>query len=195
MPTTDRDPPPAPVPSRLLLIGAPGSGKGTIGAALAEWLGVPHVSSGRLLRATVAHGDPYGIGPRLGAGQFAPDDLVTRIVTERLGDGFILDGYPRTDEQAALLDAVLAARGRPLQLVLELDVPDEEVEARVARRASTEARQDDTPGTVRARLAIWHSEAGPLRAHYGDLVRRIDAVGPPGEVVERAKAALRAARR
>jgi adenylate kinase len=187
---TDRGPPPASVPRRLLLMGPPGSGKGTIGAALSAWLAAPHVSSGRLLRATVAEGDPYGIGPGLAAGEFAPDELVTRIVTERLGDGFILDGYPRTDEQAAMLDGVLAARGRPLQVVLDLEVPDEEVKARLARRATTEGRQDDTPATVEARLATWHGEAAPLRAHYGHLVRRIDAVGTPEAVVERAKAAL-----
>ena len=174
-------------------MGPPGSGKGTIGAALSAWLGVPHVSSGRLLRATVAEGDPYGVGARLAAGEFAPDELVTRIVTERLGDGFILDGYPRTDDQAALLDAVLAARARPLQVVLDLEVPDAEVEARLARRATIEGRQDDVPATVAARLATWHQEAAPLRAHYSHLVRVLDAVGPPAEVVERAKAALLAA--
>ena len=171
-------------------MGPPGSGKGTIGAALSAWLGVPHVSSGRLLRATVADGDPYGIGPGLAAGQFAPDELVTRIVTERLGDGFILDGYPRTDDQAAMLDAVLAARARPLQVVLDLEVPDGEVRARLVHRATTEARQDDTPATVEARLATWHGEVAPLRTHYGHLVRLVDAVGPPDEVVMRAQAAL-----
>jgi adenylate kinase len=178
------------VPRRLLLAGPPGSGKGTIGAGLSRWLGVPHVSSGRLLRATVAGGDPYGIGPRLAAGGFAPDDLVTRVVTGQLGDGFILDGYPRTAEQARLLDAVLAERGQRVQLVLVLEVPDDEVRARLARRASLEGRPDDTPDTVEARLATWHREAGPLLAHYRDRLRRLDATGPPGEVVDRAKVAL-----
>jgi adenylate kinase len=178
------------VPRRLLLVGPPGSGKGTIGTELSRWLGVPHVSSGRLLRATVEGGDPYGIGPRLAAGGFAPDELVTRIVTERLGDGFILDGYPRTAAQARLLDAVLAGRGLGVQLVLVLEVPDDEVRARLSRRASLEGRADDNPDTVEARLATWHQEAGPLLGHYRDRLRRLDATGPPGEVVGRAEAAL-----
>jgi adenylate kinase len=186
---------PGGAPRRLLLMGPPGSGKGTIGAALSEWLGVPHVSSGRLLRATLAAGDPYGVGPLLAAGGFAPDELVTRIVTERLGDGFILDGYPRTAAQAVQLDEVLARRGTPLEVVVDLDVPDEEVRARLTRRGRLEGRPDDNPGTVEARLATWHREAGPLRAHYRDRLRRLDAVGPPEEVVERAKAVLAAAPR
>jgi adenylate kinase len=181
-------------PKRLLLIGPPGSGKGTIGVALSRWLGVDHVSSGQLLRASVAAGDPYGIGPRLAEGGFAPDEIVLRIVTERLGDGFILDGYPRTAAQAVQFDRFLDARGQPLQLVLDLDVPDDEVRARLARRAGLEGRPDDDPETVEARLATWHLEAGPLRAHHRNRLRRVDAVGPPGEVVERAKAELLAAR-
>jgi adenylate kinase len=193
---TGEDPvPPGELPRRLLLMGPPGSGKGTIGAALSEWLGVPHVSSGRLLRASVAAGDPHGIGPRLAKGDFAPDELVTRIVTERLGDGFILDGYPRTQAQAVLLDQVLEARASPLQLVLDLDVPDDEVRSRLSRRARLEGRQDDGPETVEARLVTWHREAGPLREHYRDRLRRVDAVGPPGEVIEKVRAELLAAAR
>jgi adenylate kinase len=182
------------LPRRLLLMGPPGSGKGTIGRALSAWLSVGHVSSGQLLRASVAAGDPYGIGPVVAEGGFVPDEIVLRIVTERLGDGFILDGYPRTAAQAVQLDRFLEARGGRLQVVLDLDVPDDEVRARLARRAGLEGRADDNPGTVEARLVAWHREAGALRAHYRDRLRLVDAVGPPDEVVERAKAELLAAR-
>src|SRR4051794_33727712 len=96
---------------RIVLLGAPGSGKGSIGRELAGALGVPHVSSGQLLRATIADGDPYGIGVLLAGGGFAPDELVARVVGERLGDGFILDGYPRTAKQAGELDELLARSG------------------------------------------------------------------------------------
>ena len=174
-------------------MGPPGSGKGTIGKALSAWLGVPHVSSGQLLRASVAAGDPYGIGPGLARGEFAPDEVVAKVVAERIGDGFILDGYPRTTEQAGHLDRILAASGQAVEAVLDLEVPDDEVRARLARRATLEGRSDDTPATVETRLATWHSEAGALRAHYGDRLHRVPAVGAPGEVVERAKAVLLAA--
>jgi adenylate kinase len=178
------------LPRRILLLGPPGSGKGTIGVRLAAELGVPHVSSGQALRATVAAGDPYGIGDRIAAGHFAPDELVAEVVGARLGDGFILDGYPRTVAQAEQLEAILAPARRAIQVVLELRVSDEVVRARLARRATLEGRADDTPDTVSTRLAIWHEELEPLRKYYADRLRVVDASGPVDEVVAAALTVL-----
>jgi adenylate kinase len=178
------------LPRRIVLLGAPGSGKGSIGRDLAGVLGIPHVSSGQLLRATIAGGDPYGIGPRLADGGFAPDELVARIVGEQLGDGFILDGYPRTAKQAGELDELLARSGRPVEAVLDLEVPDDEIRRRLAHRASLENRADDAPETVEARLRTWHELEGDLKVHYEGLLRPVDGMGTPDEVRDRVLAAL-----
>ncbi|HKE97591.1 MAG TPA: nucleoside monophosphate kinase [Actinomycetes bacterium] len=179
---------------RMILLGAPGSGKGTVGRALSAWLGIPHVSSGQLLRASIERGDPHGIAEPVAQGRFVDDLVVIRVVQEHLGDAFILDGYPRTVQQARQLDAVLLRSGRPVQLVLELAVGDETVVARLTRRASLEGRPDDAdPRAIAARLATYHQEAGALRAHYADRLRTVDAAGPPEEVAARARRAVSAA--
>jgi len=175
---------------RVLMVGAPGSGKGTAGHVVADRLGVPHISSGQLLRASMASGDPYGIGVLVSQGALVPDDVVAKVVGERLEDGYVLDGYPRSVDQARHLDAVLEPLGRGIQVVLELDVADEEVRARLVRRAGLEGRPDDDPPTVDQRLLTYHEVTEELLAHYAGRVRRIDGTGTPEEVVERALAAL-----
>ena len=183
----------ATVPSELkyiLLVGPPGSGKGTLGPHLSELLGVPHVSSGQLLRASVAAGDPHRIGEQVSRGHLVPDRVVAQVMAERLVEGFILDGYPRNVRQADELDRVLAADGRQVQLVLELVVPDEVASARLSRRARMESRSDDNPDTVAARLVTYRREAVPLLAHYADRVRRVSASGDLDEVFQRAERAL-----
>ena len=177
-------------PRRLLLLGPPGSGKGLLGPHLSERLGVPHVSSGRLLRASVEQGDPHNIGEHVQRGHPAPDRVALQVVAEALGDGFILDGFPRTVRQAAELDRLLAADGRSVQLVLELIVPDEVASARLSRLARMESRSDDSPDTVAARLVNYRREAGPLLAHYVGRVRRVHAAGDVDEVFERAERAV-----
>lgn len=183
----------ATVPSDLkhvLLVGPPGSGKGTLGPHLSELLGVPHVSSGQLLRASVAGGDPFHIGEQVSRGHMVPDRVVAQVMADHLRDGFILDGYPRNVRQAEELDRVLANDGRQVQLVLELIVPDEVASARLSRRARMESRSDDNPDTVAARLVTYRREAVPLLAHYADRVRRVNASGDLDEVFERAERAI-----
>jgi adenylate kinase len=175
---------------RVLLLGPPGSGKGTLGPHLSELLGVPHVSSGRLLRASVEDGDPHHIAEQVQRGHPVPDRVVLQLVGGELGDGFILDGFPRTVRQAAELDRILEADDRPLQLVLELVVPDEVASARLSRLARMESRSDDSPDTVAARLVTYRREAGPLLAHYVGRVRRVSASGDVDEVFQRAERAL-----
>jgi adenylate kinase len=174
----------------LLLVGPPGSGKGTLGPHLSELLGAPHVSSGQLLRASVATGDPHRISEQVNRGHMIPDRVVAQVIAEHLADGFILDGYPRNVRQADELDRVLAADGRQIQLVLELIVPDEVASARLSRRARMESRSDDNPDTVAARLVTYRREAVPLLAHYADRVRRVSASGDLDEVFLRAERAL-----
>jgi adenylate kinase len=180
----------APDLKHLLLVGPPGSGKGTLGPHLSELLRVPHVSSGQLLRASVAAGDPHHIGEQVNRGHLVPDRVVAQVLAEHLADGFILDGYPRNVRQAEEMDRVLAADGRQIQLVLELIVPDEVASARLSRRARMESRSDDNPDTVAARLVTYRREAVPLLAHYADRVRRVSASGDVDEVFQRAERAL-----
>ena len=175
---------------RVLLLGPPGSGKGTLGPHLSELLGVPHVSSGRLLRDSVEDGDPHHVAEQVQRGHPVPDRVVLQLVGARLGDGFILDGFPRTVRQAAELDRMLVADDRPIQLVLELVVPDEVASARLSRLARMESRSDDSPDTVAARLVTYRREAGPLLAHYVGRVRRVSASGDVDEVFQRAERAL-----
>ena len=175
---------------RVLLLGPPGSGKGLLGPHLSELLGVPHVSSGQLLRASVAQGDPHNIAEHVQRGHPVPDRVALQVVAEALGDGFILDGFPRTVRQAAELDRLLAADDRDVQLVLELIVPDEVASARLSRLARMESRSDDSPDTVAARLVTYRREAGPLLAHYTGRVRRVHASGDVDEVFQRAERAV-----
>jgi len=176
---------------RVLLLGPPGSGKGTLAPHLSELLGVPHVSSGQLLRASAAaEGDPHRIAEQVQRGHSVPDRVVLQVVGEQLGAGFILDGFPRSLRQADELDRLLAVHDRAVQLVLELVVPDEVASARLSRLARMESRSDDSPDTVAARLVTYRREAGPLLAHYVGRVRRVSASGDVDEVFQRAERAL-----
>jgi adenylate kinase len=176
---------------RVLLLGPPGAGKGVLGAFLAERLGVPHISSGQLLRASVDQGDPHHVAEQVGRGQVVPDRVAFQVVTEALGDdGFILDGFPRNTRQAQELDTFLEDSDRRVQLLLEMVVPDELASARLSRLARMESRSDDNPDTVVARLVAYRREAGPLLAHYANRVRRVNATGDVDEVFQRAERAL-----
>src|SRR6266542_1167673 len=158
---------------RVLLLGPPGSGKGVLGDYLAERLGVPHVSSGQLLRASVEQGDPHHVAEQVGRGEVVPDRVAFQVVENVLGgDGFIEQGEHR------------------VQLVLELVVPDELASARLSRLARMESRSDDNPDTVVARLVAYRREAGPLLAHYANRVRRVNATGDVDEVFQRTERAL-----
>jgi len=175
---------------RVLLLGPPGAGKGTLAPHLSELLGVPHVSSGQLLRTSAAEGDPHRIAEQVQRGHAVPDRVALQVIGTQLGPGFILDGFPRNVRQAAELDRLLEGDGRDVQLVLELVVPDEVASARLSRLARMESRSDDSPDTVAARLVTYRREAGPLLAHYVGRVRRVSASGDVDEVFQRAERAL-----
>ncbi len=175
---------------RIVFIGPPGAGKGTQCKRLTQWLGIPHLSTGEMLRAT--RGDSaLGrlVASYIDAGRLAPDYLVLRIVYKRLGDrdcaqGFLFDGFPRTINQAQMLDEYLSQRSERLDLVLDLRVVQEELVARVLKRAQVEHRDDDTAETIAARLRVFYTQTAPLLDYYQGhgIVRSVDAMASPDEV-------------
>lgn len=191
-------------PMRIVLLGPPGSGKGTQAALLAEALGIPAVSTGELFRAHVERGTELGrtAAAFAAAGDLVPDDVTTAMVAERLGrpdcrGGYLLDGFPRTIGQAERLRDALTARGAQLDAVLELVVDDDELLRRMAARrvlvdGAWVTRDDDRPETVRHRLVVYRERTAPLVDFYAaaGLLRRVDAVGEVDVVAARARTAL-----
>jgi len=193
---------------RVVLLGAPGAGKGTQAVVLAARLGMVHLSTGDMLRAAVAAGTQAGAQARshMEAGRLVPDEVVLAVLLERLGQGvetFVLDGFPRTLAQAKALDERLEAWRRPLDRVLEIEVPDERLTARLVGRRACKAcgrnfhlefrppassgrcdhcggellqRPDDTPAVVSQRLDVYHRQITPLRDYYRrrDLLTVVD---------------------
>jgi len=179
---------------RVGLFGPPGVGKGTQGGRLAAALGVPAVSTGDLFRAHVRNGTELGnrLSALIASGDYVPDSVTNTMLAERLAEpdvagGFLLDGYPRTADQVAELDRLLALSGTSLDAVVLLAAPDEVLEERLLKRATDQGRSDDTPEVIRHRLALYHRETAPLVALYdaADLVVRVDGTGTPDEVHER----------
>jgi adenylate kinase len=158
---------------RLVLLGAPGSGKGTQATRLREHLQVPHISTGELLRAAVAAGTALGLQAKavMESGNLVSDEIVLGMLEERLlradtGNGFILDGYPRNLAQARALDALLARIGQPADLAVQLDVATEKLVDRLSGRAQQEGRADDSPEAVRKRLAVYSEQTAPVVDYY-----------------------------
>ena len=150
---------------RIVLLGPPGAGKGTQAVRLAEKLGVPQISTGELFRENIDGGTPLGLEAKkyLDAGDLVPASLTNALVDERLGHadaagGFILDGFPRTVEQAEALHDMLGRRGLKLDAVVEFRVPEEELVSRLASRG----RADDTEDIIRNRFRVYRDETAPL---------------------------------
>jgi adenylate kinase len=176
---------------RIVMLGPPASGKGTQGIRLAEELGLPHVSSGELLRRSMERGDPFGIRDLVAAGRLVPDETVQQLLLSALGQSFILDGYPRTAAQAAWLDEALAERQTPLDAAVEIAADEAELAARMAHRAQVESRPDDRPDAFQRRLEDYRAESPRLREHYQGRLVIVDGDGTPGAVFERLLDGLR----
>ena len=184
---------------RLILLGAPGSGKGTQAVVLAEHFGVPHVSSGALLRREVAAGTSFGrrVERYVASGELVPDDLVSNIVGDALGAagherGYILDGFPRTLSQAQRASDAAPPAGIAIDAVVYLAIPDDGARRRIAVRAADGRIDDANPAAVERRLQVYHRETGPLLDFYRDrgLLRRVDADEPVAHVTRSVYAAI-----
>lgn len=183
---------------RLVLLGAPGSGKGTQATRLKDALNVAHISTGDLLRAAVAADTPLGQKAKsvMERGELVSDDLMLGMLEERLSqpdvaNGFILDGYPRNLAQASALDDLLSRIGQPVDLALQLDVGTELLIQRLAGRAQAEGRADDTPDAVRNRLRVYSAQTAPVIDYYRAQNRLVCVYGV-GSLDEVAQRILRA---
>jgi len=212
---------------RLVLVGPPGAGKGTQAQFIASHFAVPKISTGDIFRTNVSDGTDLGLEARkyMDAGDLVPDEVTIGMVKERLShddtsEGFLLDGFPRTVQQAVVLDDMLAGRDVGLDVVLELVVDDEEVVRRLSGRRTCRRcghvwhldfdppatdgicdrcggelfqRDDDSELTIRHRLEVYADQTSPLIGYYGDrgLLSGVDATGPVEDVTERAINALR----
>jgi len=180
----------------LVLLGPPGSGKGTQAAVLSEKYRIPAIATGDILRAQVEAGTPLGkrVKAYLDRGELVPDSLVVDLIQHRLSDpdtqhGFILDGFPRTVPQAQALDAMLVALDRPLDAVLYLQVDPQAVRERLGQRH----RGDDRQGIVDHRLDVFLEQTAPLISYYQDQgkLKLIDGAQPPEVVAAAIDAVIR----
>ncbi len=178
---------------RIVLLGAPGSGKGTQAALLEKELGVPHISTGVLFRAAVKEATPLGLKVQsiLDCGELVPDGLTLELLEERMilpdaSNGFILDGYPRNLAQAESLDELLDKLGRPVEEAIQIDVDTNQVVARIAKRAAGEGRSDDSEDVVRNRMNIYEEQTAPVVDYYGTkgLLTRVLGTGSIEEVLQ-----------
>jgi len=167
---------------RILFLGPPGGGKGTQAKLLTKALGIPHISSGELLREEIALGTELGrkASEYMDNGDLVPDELVVAMMKDRLCRddavcGYVLDGFPRNVDQAEALVNAMGCEGIETTVVLHID-EDVAVE-RLLQRASLEGRTDDNEATIRHRLEVFRQETEPLITHYGENVRRVDGVG------------------
>lgn len=184
---------------RLLLMGPPGAGKGTQSAALSARYGIPAIATGDIFRSQVAEQTALGVTAQgyMDRGEYVPDEVTNAMVAERLAepdcaDGFLLDGYPRTAEQVAELDAMLAATGTALDAVVVLTADTDELVERLLRRAGLEGRADDTEPVIRRRQDVYAEQTAPLVALYAarGLVREVDGTGTVVDIAARIDALL-----
>jgi adenylate kinase len=178
---------------RVVLLGPPGAGKGTQAEKLAEKLGIPQISTGELFRQNIGDGTKLGLEAKryLDAGDLVPSDLTNQLVDDRLdhadaANGFILDGYPRSVEQAKALHDMLERRGTDIDAVLEFRVSEDELFQRLKARG----RADDTEDVIRNRMKVYRDETAPLLEYYSGQLKTVDAVGNLDEVFARALRAL-----
>lgn len=187
---------------RLILLGPPGAGKGTQAQRLVERHGIVQLSTGDMLRAAVREGTPIGLKAKelMDRGDLVPDEVVAQIVADRVEApdcvrGFILDGFPRTERQAELLEEILASKGLKIDVVIELVVDESALLGRIEKRAresAGNARADDTPEALKKRLDVYRAQTAPLSAHYEriGLLKKIDGMAAMDEVTAAVEEAI-----
>ena len=185
---------------RLVLLGAPGSGKGTQAKLLKQEFNIPHISTGDLLRAAIAAKTELGLAAQvvMKKGQLVSDDIVLGMLKDRLAEddakkGFILDGFPRNLAQADMLDKLLDDINMPAEHAVLIAVDPEEVVGRIAKRALEEGRDDDTEAIVRDRIKIYDEQTAPVVDHYKkqDILSEVLGTGTIEEVQHRIRSVLR----
>lgn len=186
----------------LILLGPPGCGKGTQAQILQDRFGAVQLSTGDMLRAAAKAGTRLGKRAEklMNAGKLVPDDLIVSMIAERIDEpdcasGFILDGFPRTVSQAKALDAMLEEKGLELDYVIELEVDEEALFARIERRAADSggtARADDNPETLRKRLAVYRERTAPILPYYRKTgrLKSVDGMQSIDEVTDQLVAIL-----
>ena len=187
--------------TRLLIVGPPGAGKGTQSARLLKTFSIPAIATGDIFRKNITEETHLGIEVKaiVDAGDYVPDSLTNALVSSRLEEedaleGFLLDGYPRTLEQVSYLDDLLTAKGQSLDAVIQLVADQEEVVARLRKRAIEQGRTDDTEAAIRHRQQVYGRETTPLIAVYRDrdLLIEVDGLGEIDDVSSRISEALAA---
>jgi len=170
----------------ILILGAPGSGKGTQGKILAERLGLPKITTGDLIRSAMKDGTPLGLEAKkfYDEGKLVPDSVILGMIKDELvrpeaKEGAIFDGFPRTAAQAELVDKTLGQRQQRLNHILLMDVTEEELVRRMQARAQIEGRSDDAPEAIATRLQVYQRDTAPLIAHYAQrgIVHRVPGTG------------------
>ena len=183
----------------VILLGPPGAGKGTQASRIAERLDIPAISTGDIFRVNMAEGTEIGKQAQayMDRGEFVPDSVTNAMVKARLAapdtaNGFLLDGYPRSVEQAHVLRDMLLDLGKSIDVVLEIQVDEDEVVERMLKRAQEQHRTDDTEPVMRHRLEVYHQQTEPVATYYvdQDLLEVVDGRGSIDEVTERIFAIL-----
>ncbi len=178
---------------RIVLLGAPGSGKGTQAALLEKQMDIPHISTGVLFRSAVKQETPLGqqIKSIMDSGELVPDDITLDLLEQRMNrsdaaNGFILDGYPRNLRQAESLDDLLDKLGWSLDDAVQIDVNSEEVIRRIAKRAAKEGRSDDSENVARNRLRVYQERTAPVIDYYAEkgMLTRVLGTGTVDDVLQ-----------
>ena len=184
---------------RLLFIGGPGCGKGTQAARICKKYAIPSISTGNILREAIAKATPIGQKAKefVDSGKLVPDDIVIGIVKARLQEkdanpGYILDGFPRTVEQADALRDMLAETKQPLHAAIHLDVPDADLVQRLLKRAQSEGRSDDTEEIIHTRVQNYKEKTHPLLTYYRQegILHEVNGLGTVEEIAQRLQGIL-----
>ena len=184
---------------RLILMGPPGAGKGTQAKVIAAKLGIPAISTGDIFRANVSQQTPLGVEAKsyMDKGDYVPDSITNAMVRARVNEddarvGFLLDGYPRTVDQVEELDRILADQNASIDAVVVLTVDQDEIVARLLKRAQSEGRADDTEDVIRYRQEVYAEQTAPLISVYASrgVLTEVDGMGTVDEVSARVFRAL-----
>ena len=158
---------------KIIMLGAPGAGKGTQAKMIAEKYNIPHISTGDIFRANIKNGTELGKKAKsyMDKGQLVPDELTLDLIMDRFKEddcknGYVLDGFPRTIPQAEALKVMLKERGQDISVMLDLDVPEEELMTRLIKRGKESGRADDNEETIKKRLVVYNTQTSPLKEYY-----------------------------